>query len=67
MDMYKRSIEEPSEFWSEIASSEFYWKKEWDHNQAFNENLDITKGNINIEVTYISILYTILFIFSFIF
>ncbi|KAL0541590.1 hypothetical protein IC582_021643 [Cucumis melo] len=49
MDMYKRSIEEPSEFWSEIASSEFYWKKEWDHNQAFNENLDITKGNINIE------------------
>ncbi|TYK15161.1 acetyl-coenzyme A synthetase [Cucumis melo var. makuwa] len=50
MDMYKRSIEEPSEFWSEIASSEFYWKKEWNHNQAFNENLDITKGNINIEV-----------------
>lgn len=50
MDMYKRSIEEPSKFWSEIASSEFYWKKEWNHHHAFNENLDITKGNINIEV-----------------
>ncbi|KGN51167.2 acetyl-coenzyme A synthetase, chloroplastic/glyoxysomal-like isoform X2 [Cucumis sativus] len=49
MDMYKRSIEEPSKFWSEIASSEFYWKKEWNHHHAFNENLDITKGNINIE------------------
>ncbi|UCE61229.1 MAG: acetate--CoA ligase [Phycisphaerales bacterium] len=29
MDMYKRSIEDPDGFWSEIAEG-FYWDKKWD-------------------------------------
>ncbi|XP_022993327.1 acetyl-coenzyme A synthetase, chloroplastic/glyoxysomal-like [Cucurbita maxima] len=49
LDMYKKSIEEPSEFWSEIASSEFYWTKEWNHHQPSSHNLHISQGNINIE------------------
>ncbi|KAG6579092.1 Acetyl-coenzyme A synthetase, chloroplastic/glyoxysomal, partial [Cucurbita argyrosperma subsp. sororia] len=49
LDMYKKSIEEPSEFWSEIASSEFYWTKQWNHHQPFSHNLHISQGNINIQ------------------
>ncbi|XP_076906749.1 acetyl-coenzyme A synthetase, chloroplastic/glyoxysomal-like [Bidens hawaiensis] len=47
LEMYKRSIEDPAGFWSEMAAG-FYWKKKWDQ-QVNSENLDITKGNINIE------------------
>ncbi|KAI3748181.1 hypothetical protein L6452_11097 [Arctium lappa] len=47
LEMYKRSIEDPAGFWSEIAS-EFYWKKKWGQ-EVYSENLDITKGKINIE------------------
>ncbi|WJX83201.1 Acetyl-coenzyme A synthetase, cytoplasmic [Trifolium repens] len=47
MKMYKRSIEDPAGFWSEIAS-EFYWKQKWG-DQVCNENFDVRKGNINIE------------------
>lgn len=49
--MYKRSIEDPDGFWSEIAS-EFYWKQKWG-DKVCDENLDITKGEIKIEVTFI--------------
>ena len=49
MEMYKRSIEDPAGFWSDIAWSEFYWKEKWGQ-QVFSENLDVRKGNINIEV-----------------
>ncbi|KAK3009100.1 hypothetical protein RJ639_015260 [Escallonia herrerae] len=48
LEMYKRSIEDPPGFWSEIAS-EFYWKQKWVEHQVYSENLDIRKGNINIE------------------
>lgn len=48
LEMYKRSIEDPAGFWSEMAF-EFYWKEKWGQ-QVYSENLDITKGNINIEV-----------------
>ncbi|KAK3013718.1 hypothetical protein RJ639_008426 [Escallonia herrerae] len=48
LEMYKRSIEDPAGFWSEIAS-EFYWKQKWVEHQVYSENLDIRKGNINIE------------------
>ncbi|KAK2968839.1 hypothetical protein RJ640_028232 [Escallonia rubra] len=48
LEMYKRSIEDPAGFWSEIAS-EFYWKRKWVEHQVYSENLDIRKGNINIE------------------
>ncbi|XP_058737673.1 acetyl-coenzyme A synthetase, chloroplastic/glyoxysomal [Vicia villosa] len=47
LEMYKRSIEDPAGFWSEIAS-DFYWKQKWG-DQVYSENLDVTKGNINIE------------------
>lgn len=46
--MYKRSIEDPAGFWSEIAS-QFYWKKKWG-DKVRNENFDVRKGNIKIEV-----------------
>ncbi|KAK9078505.1 hypothetical protein SSX86_002562 [Deinandra increscens subsp. villosa] len=47
-EMYKRSIEEPAEFWSEMAS-EFHWNNKWDQEQVYSENLDITKGSIHIQ------------------
>lgn len=46
--MYKRSIEDPGAFWSDIASN-FYWKTKWDEQHVFSQNLDVTKGNINIQ------------------
>ncbi|XP_021822955.1 acetyl-coenzyme A synthetase, chloroplastic/glyoxysomal isoform X2 [Prunus avium] len=47
LEMYKRSIEDPAGFWSDIASS-FYWKQKWGQ-QVYLENLDVRKGNIRIE------------------
>ncbi|KAI7754122.1 hypothetical protein M8C21_014866 [Ambrosia artemisiifolia] len=47
LEMYKRSIEDPAGFWSDIAS-EFYWEKKWGQ-QVNSENLDVTKGKISIE------------------
>ncbi|KAK1563301.1 hypothetical protein Q3G72_025667 [Acer saccharum] len=45
LEMYKRLIEDPSGFWSCIAS-EFYLKKKWDE-PVCSENLDVSKGNID--------------------
>lgn len=50
LEMYKRSIEDPAGFWSDIASSEFFWKQRWDQ-QVYSENLDVRKGEIKIEVS----------------
>ncbi|XP_010249386.1 PREDICTED: acetyl-coenzyme A synthetase, chloroplastic/glyoxysomal-like isoform X2 [Nelumbo nucifera] len=47
MEMYRRSIEDPAGFWSEIAS-EFYWKQKWG-TTVYSENLDVRKGPIKIE------------------
>ncbi|GFQ01131.1 acetyl-coenzyme a synthetase chloroplastic/glyoxysomal [Phtheirospermum japonicum] len=47
LEMYKRSIEDPAGFWSDIAS-QFYWKQKWGQ-PVRSENLDIRKGRINIE------------------
>ncbi|KAH9627155.1 hypothetical protein KSS87_018395 [Heliosperma pusillum] len=47
LEMYKRSVEDPSGFWSDIAS-EFFWKQKWGEN-ACSENLDVRKGPVNIE------------------
>lgn len=47
--MYKKSIEDPAGFWSEIAT-QFYWKRKWDP-EVFSENLDVRKGNVKIEVS----------------
>ncbi|CAM8894227.1 unnamed protein product [Rhodiola kirilowii] len=46
-EMYKRSIEDPAGFWSDIAS-EFYWKKKWGE-VVCSENFDVRKGTISIE------------------
>ena len=54
--MYKRSIEDPAGFWSDIAWSEFYWKEKWGQ-QVLSENLDVRKGNINIEVLLFVLFY----------
>lgn len=48
--MYNKSVEDPAAFWSEIAS-EFYWKEKWNPKEVCKENLDVTKGQINIEVS----------------
>lgn len=48
--MYKRSIEDPARFWSEIAS-QFYWKKRWNP-EVYSENIDMRKGAIKIEVEH---------------
>lgn len=46
--MYRRSIEDPAGFWSEIAS-QFYWTHKWG-DEVYSENLDVTRGPIKIEV-----------------
>lgn len=46
--MYKRSIEDPAGFWSEIAA-QFYWKKRWSPD-VYSENIDVRKGPVKIEV-----------------
>ena len=60
--MYKRSIEDPAGFWSDIASSEFYWKQRWGYH-VYSENLDVRKGNIKIEV-FFSLLFPCFFLFN---
>ncbi|RYR04600.1 hypothetical protein Ahy_B06g084373 isoform E [Arachis hypogaea] len=47
MEMYKRSIEDPDGFWSEIAS-QFYWKQKWGE-KVCDENFDVRDGKIKIE------------------
>ncbi len=45
-EMYRRSIEKPEEFWSEMAD-QFYWEKKWD--QVRDYNYSISKGPVKIE------------------
>ncbi|KAJ8434699.1 hypothetical protein Cgig2_030269 [Carnegiea gigantea] len=47
LEMYKRSVEDPAGFWSEIAS-QFHWKQQWE-GPVVSENLDVGKGAVNIE------------------
>lgn len=42
--MYKKSIEDPAGFWSDIAK-DFYWKKQWD-DQHISSNFDMRQGQI---------------------
>jgi len=46
--MYKRSVEDPGAFWSEIAE-EFHWEKKWDPSNAVSANFDVREGPISIE------------------
>ncbi|KAM0820979.1 hypothetical protein ACQ4PT_041934 [Festuca glaucescens] len=47
-EIYRRSIDDPAGFWSEIAET-FYWKQKWNPDEVCTENLDVTKGPIKIE------------------
>ncbi|KAG5534613.1 hypothetical protein RHGRI_022664 [Rhododendron griersonianum] len=47
LEMYRRSIEDPAGFWSDIAS-EFYWKQKWGQ-EVYSENTDVRNGTISIE------------------
>ncbi|KAJ8546482.1 hypothetical protein K7X08_019065 [Anisodus acutangulus] len=47
LEMYRRSVQDPAGFWSDIAS-EFYWREKWSQ-QVYSENFDIRKGKIKIE------------------
>ncbi|GAB4848594.1 Acetyl-coenzyme A synthetase, cytoplasmic [Ancistrocladus abbreviatus] len=47
LEMYRRSVEDPAGFWSDIAS-EFYWRKKWGE-PVFSENLDVRQGSVKIE------------------
>ncbi|KAF5725605.1 putative acetyl-CoA synthetase [Tripterygium wilfordii] len=49
LEMYKRSVEDPAGFWSDIAS-QFYWEQKWGQTHPVcSENLDVAKGTIKIE------------------
>ena len=64
LEMYKRSVEDPAGFWSDIAS-QFYWKKKWDQ-PACSENFDFRKGNISIQVFFVVfIIFISTFLLSF--
>ncbi|TRY66118.1 hypothetical protein DNTS_035596 [Danionella cerebrum] len=45
-DLYKKSIEQPEEFWGEVAQ-EFFWRTP-PSGQILQYNFDITKGSIYI-------------------
>ncbi|RZS28767.1 hypothetical protein BHM03_00062407 [Ensete ventricosum] len=46
--MYKRSVEDPAGFWSEIAS-QYYWREKW-YPEVYSENIDVSKGTVKFEV-----------------
>ena len=45
--LYKKSVEQPVEFWGEIAK-DFYWKVEPSKDQFYSFNFDVNKGPINV-------------------
>lgn len=46
--MYKKSVEQPAEFWGDYAG-QFYWEKKWDDDH-FHYNFDIRKGPVSVEM-----------------
>ena len=47
-EMYKRSVEDPVQFWSEIAE-QFYWKQKWETDSVLKYNFDVRKGDVSVE------------------
>lgn len=47
-EMYKQSLENPQEFWGEIAK-QFYWETPADPAKFFTYNFDISKGPVFIK------------------
>ncbi|CAN1244036.1 Acetyl-coenzyme A synthetase, chloroplastic/glyoxysomal, partial [Linum perenne] len=50
LEMYKRSVEDPSGFWGDIAS-QFFWKTKWG-TTVCSENFDVRTGNVFIQVVF---------------
>jgi len=46
-EMHKKSIEDPEQFWTEIAN-QFYWKEKWT-GKFWDYNFDVRKGDIFIK------------------
>ena len=46
LEQYKRSIEEPSDYWGEIAEN-FHWFKKWDQVRSYNYNMDKDRIDIS--------------------
>lgn len=44
-EMYQKSIDNPEEFWGEIAK-QFYWETPANVDRFFDYNFDVTKGPI---------------------
>ena len=44
--LYKNSIENPSEFWNKIAET-FYWRKKWDKTLEYDFNKPEFKWFVN--------------------
>eukprot|EP00879_Flechtneria_rotunda_P010550 GHRR01011030.1.p1 GENE.GHRR01011030.1~~GHRR01011030.1.p1 ORF type:complete len:632 (+),score=174.59 GHRR01011030.1:389-2284(+) len=45
--MYRRSMEDPNGFWSDIAQ-EYHWEKQWDE-EHISYNFDVRNGPIHVE------------------
>ena len=46
--MYTRSVEDPTGFWSEIAS-QFHWETRWNDDTIIRANMTVEDGPISIE------------------
>ena len=46
LEQYKRSIEEPSDYWGEIAEN-FHWFKKWNQVRSYNYNMDKDRIDIS--------------------
>lgn len=44
-ELYKKSLEDPEEFWSEIAN-DLYWQTPFQRGNIVSYNFDISKGDI---------------------
>lgn len=47
-EMHKKSVESPSQFWSEIAS-QFHWETPYDIENFCSYNFDVTRGPVKVK------------------
>jgi len=47
-EMYRKSIDDPSSFWGEIAAAEMYWKVPPRPDKFLQYNFDIKSGPVSI-------------------
>ena len=46
LEQYKRSVEEPSDYWGEVAEN-FHWFKKWNQVRSYNYNMDKARIDIS--------------------